>query len=156
MFRKVRRTDDFLGWMGLAVSYPALVMTVVGLLAAVTANDVFSSVVTGLLSVLFALVAVGYVAGLIAPYEEEFVVADAVIRWGRADRKDRQWRLPIEDIEHITIDARNDRLAAETIDGRSYILGVNVNFGRKDRRALVRFLKCEYPKVPFVVSNARY
>lgn len=99
-------------------------------------------------TVVVSAVFVQCVSRVIIPVEEEFVVADRVIREGRTDRPGRQTRIELSRVRAVVHMTRDRELFADLNKTILEPLGVAILQSSKDQSALVDFFREHYPHIP--------
>jgi hypothetical protein len=141
-FRHVRKSRDASTWVGLLLTLMAIVTGVLF----TSETDIpreFTVVFSGLFIVGFAWCA----KCLLFPFEMEVVVDGDEIRWGRADRIDRQERVSIRQLVRIVHDKSGNQVFGDMNSWRSLHIGDGILLGAADQNALVEFLRQNYPRL---------
>ena len=142
IFRQVRRSCDCYTWMWLTLS----VLGITAFICAMFHTDPFIPRVVSVAVCALLLVAVVWcVRAIIHPFEWEVVVDGDQIRWGRADRPDRQQRVTVSQLARLVHDRNDSRVLGDV--GRHPLteIGVGILIRSEDQRALIDCLRQNFP-----------
>lgn len=143
-FRHVRNSRDGYSWLWMALSLLAVVAGGVFTYRGDTnIPRAFPIVFTGLCFV----VLVWSVKCLLFPFDMEVVVDGEEIRWGRADRPDRQERVSVRQLVRLVHDKSENQVLGDVGGRRLLHIGDGILMRATDRKALLDFLRQSFPQL---------
>ena len=143
-FRHVRKSRDGYTWLGLMLSVLAVVAVAI---STFYTDPAIPRALSGVLFGLFFVGLVWFTRILLFPFEWELVVDGDQIRWGRADRPDKQERVVVSQLARLVHDKSDHQVLGDTGSWRLLHIGDGILIRSDDQRALVDYLRQSFPQL---------
>ena len=144
-FRHVRQSRDSYAWVGLGLS---LLGVIAFGIATFHKELAFPRILTAILAGLALVAAVWFVKGIRSPFEMEVVVDGDEIRWGRADRPERQERVAITKLVCLIHDkSDNHQVLGDSGHWQLLHIGDGILMRSEEKDELVNYLRLTFPQL---------
>lgn len=143
-FRHVRKSRDAYTWVGLVLT---LMAVVAGFLFTYRSDTDLPRVIPAVFTGLFFIGFAWFAKCLLVPFEMEVVVDGDEVRWGRADRLDRQERVSIRQLVRLVHDKSDNQVLGDVGSWRLLHIGDGILMRADDQSALVDFLRQSFPQL---------